>query len=395
MSAPFTNERSDFGRLHLGGEATVFHCNFYNYWLQKTILLVPGLGMEEVITASSCASAEACVKALGGSLSVGEKVFAESGFGLMDLSALTPEGGEVVTTVSHYGQCLGVAAGAPFARPQSLFDAGFAAGAAAAAFGKPFVGEVVECMSMGAPKGRIRVRPAKDGDLQFSAYGIGPGSSAEAPPLEAALNQDQMDGAVVALNLVGNEEGLIPRFGVMLTRHFAHFYNRISFEFLRRMKDGGMAAAGEHLLIDAGYRCAFHTIGGIFLSDEWAGMLGPLVSNREDAVRLMAGLMSTLGCGRYRIMELDESHIRVRIYDDYESLGYLAMYGPARRPVNFLATGGIGGLMNLVYLGDILDRPTLDKAYFEKVIEHPEAFKVETTRSIAMGDEYTEIVAKR
>ncbi|NET39964.1 MAG: hypothetical protein F6K19_49770, partial [Cyanothece sp. SIO1E1] len=75
--------------------------------------------------------------------------------------------------------------------------------------------------------------------------------------------------ALAGLDLSGNEEGLIPRFGVMLTNHFANFYNRISFEFVRRMSGTGMLEMGEILLQDAGYQCAFNTFGGIMISDEW------------------------------------------------------------------------------------------------------------------------------
>ena len=32
------------GRTLMSGEPLVFHCNHYNYWLQKTLLLPEGLG---------------------------------------------------------------------------------------------------------------------------------------------------------------------------------------------------------------------------------------------------------------------------------------------------------------------------------------------------------------
>ncbi len=41
--------RTNRGKILAAEEPLLFHCNHYNYWLQKTLLLVPGIGMEEVL----------------------------------------------------------------------------------------------------------------------------------------------------------------------------------------------------------------------------------------------------------------------------------------------------------------------------------------------------------
>jgi hypothetical protein len=395
----FNVETLGLGRRGLAGEPLVYHCNFYNYWLQKTVLLVDGLGMEEVIQDAAASSVYSCLTGLGGTDSgQAEALFSALGFGLIDLSSVTADGGPVTTSVSHYGQCLDVAAGAPFAKPQSRFDAGFAAGAGAWAHGRSssgFRAAIQACMSVGADQGRISLVGRAPTEF-MTTYGMGnPGSVERAPETWAAIAQERVDEAVHGLELAGNEEGLIPRFGVMLTQHFAHFYNRLSYEFLRRMSHTGMRMAGEHLLIDAGYRCAFHTFGGIFNSPEWDALMTPLVQSREAGAHALASIVSALGWGQWRLVEISDRRAVLRLYDDYESLGFRAMYGVASRPVAFLAAGGLGGLMNLLYLGDILDKPDLDSGYFERVFEHPDAFNVHQTKSIAMGDDYSEIVADR
>ena len=250
-------------------------------------------------------------------------------------------------------------------------------------------------MSVGANAGRIRLEGRAPSDF-MTTYGMGaPSTIQRAPQTWAAITQERVNAAIHGLGLVGNEEGLIPRFGVMLTQHFAHFYNRLSFEFLRRMSHTGMRMAGEHLLIDAGYRCAFHTFGGIFNSAEWDALMRHLVHSREAGAHAIASIVSALGWGHWRLVEISDRRAVLRLYDDYESLGFQSMYGTASRPVAFLAAGGLGGLMNLLYLGDILDQPDLDSGYFERVFEHPDAFTVHQTKSIAMADEYSEIVAER
>ncbi|CAN0573942.1 unnamed protein product, partial [Laminaria digitata] len=85
----------------------------------------------------------------------------------------------------------------------------------------------------------------------------------------------------------------------------------------------------------------------------------------------------------------------IRIYDDYESTGYLAMYGRAERPVSHLAQAGVEGLMNLVFVGDIASGPTLDADYFTRVFESENRYSGRQNKCIAVGDDYTEITATR
>jgi hypothetical protein len=51
--------------------------------------------------------------------------------------------------------------------------------------------------------------------------------------------------------------------------------------------------------------------------------------------------------------------------------------------------------MSLVYTGNIMDRPTLDASFYEKVFNDDGSFRGEQVKSFAMGDDYTEIVATR
>jgi hypothetical protein len=397
------------GKRLLGGELQVFHCNFFNYWLQKTVLLVDGLGMEEVLVNAAASSAYAMLCGSARDLGVGsiaarrtlaEHTFGHLGFGLMDLSAVEEAGGTVRVPVSHYGQCLRDASGADFGSPQSFFDAGYAAGAAAFVFNRPagtYDSKIHKCMALGADCGVIKLSARMEAPPIFPSAGAGAHWHGEPPRPNPDTRVDE--GAVLAaldhLKLVGNEEGLIPRFGVMLTNHFAHFYNRLSFVFHRRMADTGMLEGAEELLVDAGYRCAFNTFGGIMRSAEWDAVVRPMLATKADWVHGMTAVVNYLGWGTWRVHELSGDRLVMRIYDDYESAGYVTMYGASSRPVSFLAAGGVGGLMNLVYLGNIADRPALDEAFYEKVFEATDRFRVRQVRSMAMGDAYTEIVAER
>jgi hypothetical protein len=395
-------------KILMGGEPLVFHCNYYNYFLQKTVLLDEQLGMEAVIHDAALASVYALLTAAmrerdantpAARRQIAQDTFAQLGFGLMDLGEVGPEGGHVTTPMSHYGFALRPAAGNEFAHPPSYFDAGYAAAASAVIHGRPveaFTGTIEACIAMGAPAGRIAVTP-RTGAAPLLSPGIGAHTPELPVPPFAATSVDEpaILAALATLDFAGNDEGLVPRFGVMLTHHFANFYNRMSFEFIRRMADTGLLEGAEDLLVEAGLRCAFHTFGGIMTSGEWDAVIKPQCQSREDLVHGMVATVNALGWGTWRVIELAPDRLVVRIYDDYESCGYLGMYGKATRPVSHLAAGGVAGLMNLVYVARIDERPTLDLACYTRVFESPERFTARHGSSMAMGDGYTEIVASR
>lgn len=395
------------GRTVLASEPLVYHCNFYNYWLQKTLLLDEDLGMAAVIhdaaTEVAYSALQAAATELGASSreakrTLASDLFAELGFGLADFSELSAEGGRVDFAASHYGQMLRQAVGENLASPQTFFDAGFAAAVAAFLEGLPanhFAGTIESCQGCGAKQGLIIVHPRTDGTV-FTSPGFVPrGAGTVPPPHASSIDEAAIIQAVSGLSLVGNEEGLIPRFGVALTHHFANFYNRISFEFERRMENSGLLEAVEMLLTDAGYHCAFHTFGGIMTSAEWDAVIRPNLQGKSDWVHAMVAVVNALGWGTYRVVELTDDRLVLRIWDDYESCGYLDMYGTAKRPVSHLACAAAAGMMNLIHLGNIHERPELTLEFYEQCFEQCCTFEARTTKSLAMGDAYTEIVATR
>ncbi len=59
-----------------------------------------------------------------------------------------------------------------------------------------------------------------------------------------SIDERAIISAVGGLPLVGNEEGLMPEFGLYLTRHDADYYNRASFAYLHGAeRQGGAVTA--------------------------------------------------------------------------------------------------------------------------------------------------------
>ena len=397
------------GRLSMAGEPLIFHCNHYNYWLQHTVRLGGGETMDPVIVDAATSVAYAAIEGAKRELKLegpeailahATDLFAQLGFGMIDFSGASDGGGVVLTPVSHYGDTLKGACAGDIVRPQNLFDQGFACGALAAAHSLAagaFTVTDAACKSLGAEVGRIELQRSAAPREVFESCGAGHIGEADAgsPFAETPVDEAGILQALSGLDFSGNEEGLTPRFGVMLTQHFANFYNRISFEFDRHMEDSGLLEEGEQLLVDAGHRCAFNTFGGIMISAEWDAVVRPQLEDQLDWVHGMIAVTNALGWGVWRVQEVSADRVVVRIYDDYESCGWLGMYGKAERPVSFLATGGVAGMMNLIFPGKIADKPELDPAFYARIFESEGRFHARQVKSLAMGDPFTEIVAER
>jgi predicted hydrocarbon binding protein len=212
-----------------------------------------------------------------------------------------------------------------------------------------------------------------------------------------AIDERVIVEAVSGLGIAGNDEGLIPAFGLYLTRHMADYYNRISYATARRLeRSGEVSDDARVLLVEAGHVCAFNTFGGIMKSAEWDAVVRPMIEAREDWIRGMVAVVNAFGWGHWDIAELvPGERLSIRIENAYEACGYLRDYGTSDRPRCYLATGGVAGLMNLLYVGDITARPDLtEESYFE-LFRGSERFSAEEIRCVAMGHSHCEIVAQR
>jgi hypothetical protein len=56
---------------------------------------------------------------------------------------------------------------------------------------------------------------------------------------------------------------------------------------------------------------------------------------------------------------------------------------------NVRSSAANAGLMDLVYLGDIAQKPQLNDAFYESLFRRPNVYRAEPRTSKAMGDEVT------
>lgn len=396
----------------VGTEPLVYHCHHYNLTLQESIedarkwvdadaILVDGAE----IAASAMLRSLASQKSPKDSFAIASEHFRLQGFGLLDCSGVGADGGSATVHNSHYA--LGHRQRKPDARreaPVCYFAAGYIAAAAAAAHGRPpgsYRVRETECVALGADACVFQVEARQSPRALEASIGQGrtgdpmPPAPAGTPP--SAIDEPAVIQAVGSLSLVGNEEGQIPAFGVLLSQHFANYYNYISYETERAVAhDEVLQSATRALLVEAGHVCAFNTFGGIMRSAEWDAVVGPMIGQRTDWVYGIVAVINALGWGRWAVEEIVENErLVVRVDSSYESNYHLARYDLADSGKCYLPQGGVAGIMNLLYVGDITEKPELTAEYYAKLFSSPESFVATETKCRSKGDDYCELVAER
>ncbi len=399
-------------RWVLGNEPMVFHCHHYNMYLQQTLLeaeylqcepLLVGAAVEVAYKQLTNLFAQHRIEDVSERKALAESIYRWAGFGTIDLEPLYENGGTVTTQNSHYVLGWNARNNSPATRPICFFTAGWLAGALAAIYDLPshsFRATEKKCAAIFTDDYcEFELTREKADYVLFQSPGMGVLSSHKSRSVpESPVDYDGILQAVTQLPLVGNEQGVIPAFGVYLTRHYANYYNLVGFEFFHRINDTYGAEGREiadSLLTEAGRVCAFNTFGGIMQSTEWDALIRPSLQKKEDWVHGIVAVINGLGWGRWQVTKVSEEEAEFVIHDDYESSAHLAAYGKSDYPISFLAKGAAAGIMNLVYTAQIDQRPEMTPELYQKTFKQDRYYEAEPVASQAMGDEATVFRVRR
>lgn len=398
----FTND-AEKRKFVVGGEPMLLHCHHYNVFLQRSIRdaeyidsrpFLIGAAAEVAHTQLKTYYTEKLISDINERKKFAEHIYKWAGFGVVDFSSLTEDGGECQTHSSHFSMGWTEKFGTSD-EAVCFFMSGWIVGALAAIYNQELGSySVVEtaCQAMENDRDVFLIKKENANYEIYSSVGLG-GISAHnvITPPENRVDYEGVFSALTNMDIVGNEDGIIPAFGVYLTRMYANYYNRISFEFLHKIQELGEEAIdiARDLFVEAGHVCAFNTFGGIMTSAEWDALVKPSLQSKEDWVHGMVAAVNALGWGRWQIKSLSEQEAIFVLHDDYESCGYLAMYGTAKFNISFLAQGACAGIMNLVYIGNVASRPNFTEEFYQHLFKTESSYKMECLSSKAMGDEVT------
>ncbi|WP_445193135.1 hypothetical protein ACT009_04305 [Sphingomonas sp. Tas61C01] len=389
--------------------AHILHCNYYNNYLLRTIWkdagqiidsvpLLIGASVEQAFTQLTALFAQHEIRSVEHRKAFASNLYSWQGLGTLDLAGIGEAGGTTVSNSQHYAEGWRAQFGRSDA-PVGFITQGWLAGAASAIYDLPqdhFAVGQRECAAMtGGRDNAFTLRP--DG-ANFTLFeggtGLGPLSASGSPAvgIDHTIDADAVRDGIRTLPLFGSaavNAGLIRNFDVMITWQPHRFYDRISFETLREtIRRHGQQGREliEPLLEEAGHRCGFRTFGGIWRSPEWAALVEPMCRTREDWIAGLIAIINCAGWGRVACTSLSEEEAVFVVHDDYESVGYLDLYGRADFATTYLLPGGFRGMMNLVYNGAIHERPALTEHFYDALCRRPDAYRSSVERCTAMGD---------
>ena len=179
----------------------------------------------------------------------------------------------------------------------------------------------------------------------------------------------------------GNEDGLIPAFGVLVNQFPASFWNLFSQKLLETAgPDLYEDATG--LLENAAAECGYHTGWGIINSEEFKAVIEPMIEETpQDILHGAYAVFTAWGWGETEIVELIPGEkMVVRAYDYYEM--DIKDHTKVKHPFAYMIRG--------------VSRAFFDIAYGDK--PYPDGlgkFQCEQTKGIELGDEYGEFVVTK
>jgi len=343
-------------RRVIAGKDVILHCHHYNSRLQRTIESADLIdGKRLIVEAAEGVFGEHVGLALRDGddeatrWAVASLLYSHLGFGRLDFSRAGE--GVVVGTASHFVE--GWLAG--LGRPERMvcsFAEGYIQGAVHAVTGAAVHAREVECMARGAAACRFelvrdRQEPVAGNakrPLEFRAKTDG--EYLRSPSVDEARILD----ALVAMPIVGNDEGLIPAFGVYLASMPADFYNRICIGFVAEMRRVGRGTTAERLLIADAENCGMNTFRGIMSSVEWDGLVAPMLRALDDSLFAVIAISNAFGWGNWHVTALDPGRsATLESFNGYEAIGVREYLGAAAGPQCYMLTGVAAGILGLIY----------------------------------------------
>lgn len=394
--------------LEVAGEAMIFHCHHYINYLQRSILDAEYIESHLFLIGSAADAVYNQLSSLCKDLDVesskrlAEQMYKAFGYGLIDLSSMNENGIELQSDKSFFSKTWQMKFG-PSQKPVDYYTTGYLAASYAVIYHKP-LNEIqatqTECMACGALANSHSI---KSGTGNFTTY----------PPKEKTVfknipklklgweHEDTISNTFLGAHatFVGNDEGLIPAFGVYLVRNQSDYVNRLQFEFIKAM--GEIAGEygeklGSELLLEAGHACGFFTYSGLMTSKEWEGAVKPYLKTKEDWIRGLISVINTMGWGYHSIVELSPDKAIFRNYNDFEDLSFIRMYGKNDNPVHWANSGGFTGLMQLIYNTDLVTgNPIESEEGFCQMRRSHMGYKTNMSKGISCGDDYLEVEVYR
>ncbi|MEZ4224873.1 MAG: hypothetical protein R3B13_28225 [Polyangiaceae bacterium] len=410
--ADHTSLREPHDLTFLARNPYVYHCHHFNLFHDQTIDDVMGeeAGYQRRARAARNAYRpilRGLFERMGAStvpekLELAQSLFSAMGHGRVSLEA--GEGREHGTgSFLHYGFAWREKYGERIRRqdPIDAVAAGYLAALAelAAADGKPRAVKETECVAAKASYCHFDISPRaavpedRDCPDEGEIEAFLPASEGGRDEQEVGAIADGLQGFV--RGVAGDDRGLVQAFNVFVTQHAAGYYNETAFAAVRHVEATAPAVVGacEDLLREAGHVCVFNTFGGILLSPEWEGMVGPLSGQPYDIAKFCTAIARGLGFGRWSMTEFSDERMVLRTTSNYEAAHWLARFGRAEKSRCYFYQGAALAIKVLAHRVAWGERPTFTQKLYDDLFRGSGlGYRIETPRCLTRGDSVTEVV---
>lgn len=164
-----------------------------------------------------------------------------------------------------------------------------------------------------------------------------------------AIDGEKIVQAVMEGSRIRESRGIIPLFGVYLSIFSTQYYNRINFDFEKRIQEAQGIKAAD-LLIQAAQECGYTTFQGVRNSWEWDEIVQPMIEHKEDQLMGFVQVAVAFGWGDLHVRKLiPGSELVIRVGDSYEAKGYVELNGIADTGKCYMLRGVTGAFMDLLY----------------------------------------------
>ena len=196
-----------------------------------------------------------------------------------------------------------------------------------------------------------------------------------------AIDRKKVIEDMSKVEVLGDENGLIPAFGVLVNQLPAEFWNRFA-EKITRSVHPDMYEVAAGLLVNAAHECGYHTGWGIINSEEWKAVVAPMVEDAPaDVLHGAFAVFTAWGWAKSEIVELVPGEkMVVRAYDYYEA--DVVKYGKGPYFTAYMVQGVCAAFMDIAY----------GKAAYPDGMY---TFRCTQTKGIERGDDYGEFVVEK
>ena len=188
--------------------------------------------------------------------------------------------------------------------------------------------------------------------------------------------RDQVVKALAELEVKGNEDGLIPAFGVLVNQLPTAFWNTFSERITEAADKSNNRDEVETALVNCAYECGYHTGYGIINSEEFKSVVMPMVTEgAKDVLRGAYAVFTAWGWAKSGIVQLKEGQrMVIRAVDYYEQ--------------------NSGGKGNRAYMIRGVSSAFFELAYSDPYPNGMGKFSCEQTLGIETGGDFGEFVVE-